>query len=200
MPAMMMARRRRLRERFGVWADLFPSMRSSFAWTACGVAIHVPANLFRKPANPPRADYKSQNSSGQFRVFGCVQFRVFTSVLYLVAMSESDDFAALFEKSLKTKPVHRGQSIEGTIVAINAKGAFVDIGGKGEATIDIAELKNEDGTIDVKVGDRVHAVVTATDGGVTISRRLARGAATNRQLEDAYRAGLTVEGKVEREV
>ena len=111
-----------------------------------------------------------------------------------------DDFAALFEKSLKAKPVRRGETIEGTIVAINTKGAFVDIGGKGEATIDIAELKDEDGVIHVKVGDRIHAVVTSTEGGLTLSHKLARGASTNRQLEDAYRSGLTVEGKVEREI
>jgi small subunit ribosomal protein S1 len=111
-----------------------------------------------------------------------------------------DDFAALFEKSLKAKPVRRGETIEGTIVAINTKGAFVDIGGKGEAIIDIAELRDEDGVIHVKVGDRIHAVVTSTEGGLTLSHKLARGASTNRQLEDAYRSGLTVEGKVEREI
>jgi small subunit ribosomal protein S1 len=111
-----------------------------------------------------------------------------------------DDFAALFEKSLKAKPLRRGQTVEGTVVAINAKGAFVDVGGKGEAMIDIAELKDPDGTIDIKVGDRIHAVVMSTERGITLSRRLARGAATNRELENAFRAGLTVQGKVEREV
>jgi len=122
-------------------------------------------------------------------------------VVYLAEMTPPDeDFAALFEKSLKVKPVRRGETIEGTIVAINAKGAFVDVGGKGEALIDIAELKDEAGAIQARVGDRIHAVVTSTEGGLTLSHRLARGAATNRQLEDAYRSGLTVEGKVEREV
>jgi len=115
-------------------------------------------------------------------------------------MSDSDDFAALFEKSLQAKPVRRGQTVEGTIVAIGAKAAFVDVGGKGEAMIDVAELKDENGAIHVKVGDRIHAVVTSTEGGLTLSYKLARGAATNAQLEDAYRSGLTVEGKVEREV
>jgi small subunit ribosomal protein S1 len=42
--------------------------------------------------------------------------------------------------------------------------------------------------------------VVSTVGGLTLSRKLMRGAATNRQLEDAFRAGLPVEGKVEREV
>ena len=35
---------------------------------------------------------------------------------------------------------------------------------------------------------------------MTLSRKLQRGAATARQLEDAYRSGLPVEGKVDRAV
>jgi small subunit ribosomal protein S1 len=52
----------------------------------------------------------------------------------------------------------------------------------------------------VAVGDRVQAVVVSTTGGLTLSRKLARGAATLRQLEDAFQARLPVEGKVERTV
>ncbi len=51
-----------------------------------------------------------------------------------------------------------------------------------------------------QVGDRIQALVTSTENGLTLSRRLARGAATDKRLEDAFRAGLPVEGKVERDV
>lgn len=116
-------------------------------------------------------------------------------------MSESDeDFASMFEASLQARHVGKGQTIEGTIVAIGAEVAFVDVGGKGEALIEIAELKNEEGALEVAVGDTIKAVVVSTEGGLTLSRRLARGAATNKQLEDAFHARLPVEGKVEREV
>ena len=111
-----------------------------------------------------------------------------------------EDFAAMFEASLQAKHIGKGQTIEGTIVAIGAEVAFVDVGGKGEAVIDIAELKNDEGALDVAVGDRIQAVVTSTEGGLTLSRKLARGAATSRQLEDAFRSRLPVEGKIEREV
>jgi len=113
---------------------------------------------------------------------------------------DPEDFAALFEASLKAKRFKEGQTIEGTIVAIGPEVAFVDVGGKGEATIDVDELKDQDGDIEVAVGDRVQAVVVSVAGGLQLSRRLARGAATNRQLEDAFRTGLPVEGKVEQEV
>ena len=116
-------------------------------------------------------------------------------------MSEpTEDFASMFEASLKAKRVEQGQTIEGTIVAIGPEVAFIDIGGKGEATIEVAELKDADGVLEVAVGERIQAVVTSTAGGLTLSRRLARGAATLRQLEDAYEAGLPVEGKVEKVV
>src|SRR5438552_17415928 len=100
----------------------------------------------------------------------------------------------MFEASVKAKRVERGQTIDGTIVAIGAKVAFVDVGGKGEALIDIAELKDDDGALEVAVGDRIQAVVISTEGGLTLSRRLARGAATNKKLEEAFHARLPVQG------
>jgi small subunit ribosomal protein S1 len=111
-----------------------------------------------------------------------------------------EDFASMFEASTKAKRFERGQTLEGTIVAIGPAEAFVDVGGKGEATIEIAELKDDEGVLEVAVGDRIQATVVSTVGGLTLSRKLMRGAATDRQLESAFRAGLPVEGKVEREV
>src|SRR5215470_18661561 len=105
----------------------------------------------------------------------------------------------MFEKSLQVKQYAKGQAIEGTIVGFGHDVAFVDVGGKGEAVVDLDELKNDAGALDVAVGDRIHAVVVSTAGGLTLSRRLARGAATLRQLEEAFESGLPVEGKVERE-
>ena len=112
----------------------------------------------------------------------------------------TEDFAAMFEASTQAKRIVRGQTIEGTIVMIGPEVAFVDVGGKGEATIDLGELKDADGRVEVAVGDRIQAMVVSTVGGLTLSRRLMRGAATDRQLEDAFQTGLPVEGRVERAV
>jgi small subunit ribosomal protein S1 len=112
----------------------------------------------------------------------------------------TEDFAAMFEASIQAKRFERGQTLEGTIVAIGPEVAFVDVGGKGEATIGIDELKDAEGHLEVAVGDRIQAVLVSTVGGLTLSRRLARGAATERQLEDAFHSGLPVEGKVEKAV
>ena len=111
-----------------------------------------------------------------------------------------EDFAAMFEASTKPKRFERGQTLEGTIVAIGPEVAFVDVGGKGEATIEIDELKDAKGELDVAVGDRIQAMVVSTEGGLALSRKLARSAATSRHLEDAFHTGLPVEGKVGRAV
>jgi small subunit ribosomal protein S1 len=109
---------------------------------------------------------------------------------------QEEDFAAMFEASVKARRFERGQTIEGTIVAFGPKAAFVDVGGKGEAEIDLEELKDADGDVEVSIGDRISAVVVSTSGGVVLSRKGVRNAATQRELEDAFNAGLAVEGKV----
>ena len=113
---------------------------------------------------------------------------------------QEEDFAAMFEASVKARQFSRGQAVEGTIVAIGPKVAFVNIGGKGEAEIDVAELKDAEGDIAASVGDRIQAMVVSTSGGIVLSCKGVRNAATQRELEDAFRAGLAVEGKVVAEV
>jgi small subunit ribosomal protein S1 len=107
-----------------------------------------------------------------------------------------EDFATMFEASTKARQVKRGETVDGTIVAIGPKVALVNIGGKGEAEIDVAELKDADGDIDVNVGDRIQALVISTTGAIVLSRKGVRNAATQRELEDAFNAGQAVEGKV----
>jgi hypothetical protein len=50
--------------------------------------------------------------------------------------SSDEDFASTFEASLQPEHFEKGQTIEGTIVAISLEVAFVNVGGKGEAMID----------------------------------------------------------------
>jgi len=114
-----------------------------------------------------------------------------------------EDFRTLFEASYAANKIRRltnGQAVEGTIVAIGAEVALIDVGAKSEAIIDLVELKNQDGVLEAVVGDRIQATVVSTMGELKLSRRLQRGAASARQLEDAFRAGLPVEGKVEKSV
>src|SRR5262245_31332920 len=113
---------------------------------------------------------------------------------------QEDEFARMLRESFAPKFHQEGQTVEGTIVAIGPEVAFVDVGGKGEATIDLAELVDPDSDAKPKVGDRVQAIVVSTTGGLKLSNRLARGAATRQRLNDAFQAGLPVEGRVEKSI
>ncbi len=111
-----------------------------------------------------------------------------------------EDFATMFEASVQAKRLEEGERVEGRIVAIGPQVALVDVGRKGEAVMDIAELKNADGEFEFAVGDLVQAMVVSTSDALTLSRKLAGAAASDRQFEAAFQNGLPVEGKVEREV
>lgn len=111
-----------------------------------------------------------------------------------------EDFARLLEESIRPRSFEEGQTVEGTVVAVTAEFAFLDIGGKGEATLDLDELRDDHGEIEVRVGDRITALVVSTQGGLRLSRRLARGAAARQQLAEAHRTGLPVEGRVEKAI
>src|SRR3954451_5622300 len=109
---------------------------------------------------------------------------------------QEEDFATMFEASVKARRVEQGQTVEGTIVAFGAEVAFVSVGGKSEAQIDLAELKDDAGHVAAVLGDRIQARVVSTSGGITLSRRGVRNAATQRELENAFETGMAVEGKV----
>src|SRR5262245_61519362 len=113
---------------------------------------------------------------------------------------QEEDFAAMFEASEKARRFERGQTIDGIVVAIGPEVAFVSLGGKSDAEIDLAELKNADGVLEVAIGDRIHAKIVSTSGGIVLSRKGVRNAATQRELEDAFSAGIAVEGKVDKVV
>ena len=104
--------------------------------------------------------------------------------------AEEEDFAALFAASLEPAVFETGQLLQGVVVLIGRDVVFVDVGGKGEATMDLAELRDEYGHLTVEVGATIEAVVVSTSGGVKLSHKLAQGAATRRELEGAYRAQL----------
>ena len=108
-----------------------------------------------------------------------------------------EDFAAMFEASEKARRFARGQMVDGVVVAIGSEVAFVSIGGKSDAEIDVTELKTADGRLEVAIGDRIQAKIVSTAGGIVLSRKGVRNAATQRELDEAFSAGVAVEGRVE---
>src|SRR5712691_3902594 len=108
----------------------------------------------------------------------------------------SEDFAALFARHEAGPTLQVGQVVKGRIFHITAENVFVDVGGKGEAWIDRAELTDEDGRLRVAVGDEVEATVVSTRDEVRLSYRLQRGAQAREALAMAASTGMPVEGRV----
>src|SRR5215475_8936081 len=108
----------------------------------------------------------------------------------------SEDFAALFAGQQTSPALEVGQVVKGRVIQIAAESIFVDVGGKGEAWIDRAELLDEDGRLRVSVGDEVEATVVSTRDEIRLSYKLQRGAQARQALAMAAETGMPVEGKV----
>jgi small subunit ribosomal protein S1 len=89
-----------------------------------------------------------------------------------------------------------GQVVKGRVISIGAENVFVDVGGKGEAWIERAELLDDEGRLRVAVGDEVEATVVAAGDEVRLSYRLRQGAHAREALAMAAQTGVPVEGRV----
>src|SRR5947208_10530241 len=110
--------------------------------------------------------------------------------------SSEEDFAAMFAQHEARRTLEIGQMVKGRVIQISDEHVFVDVGGKGEAWIDRGELADDQGRLNVKVGDEVEATVVATGDEIRLSHRLRQGAQAREALAVAAQTGVPVEGKV----
>jgi small subunit ribosomal protein S1 len=111
-------------------------------------------------------------------------------------MEQEDDFATLFAREGAKRALQVGQVVKGRILQIGEEAIFVDVGGKGEAVIERAELVDGDGKLTVKVGDEIEATVVRSGDEIRLSYRLLQGTQAREGLAVAAQTGLPVEGKV----
>jgi small subunit ribosomal protein S1 len=119
---------------------------------------------------------------------------------------ERETFAEMFEESEKNKKEgsasarkmpRMGEKVIGKIFQLGADTAFVSLGGRSEAMIDLKELQDEEGILRYGVGDEIEAHVIQTGAkGTVLSRMLAKGSATLALLTEARSTGMPVEGMV----
>lgn len=111
-----------------------------------------------------------------------------------------ESFAELFEASqAQTPTVERGAVISGEVVAIDNDWITVDTGLKSEGIVDRSEFLNEDGELEVAVGDQVQVVVDAVDNGMgqtVLSREKAKRAETWNKLEEQFNNDEIVTGVI----
>jgi len=112
-------------------------------------------------------------------------------------------FAELLEQSMGKQGgrLEPGQKVTARVLKISAEWLFIDTGQKGEGIVDIKEFLDMDGNVTVREGDTISAFfLSSKHGEMRFTTKIGGGASGNAQLEEAWLAGVPVEGSVEKEI
>ncbi|MEO9947283.1 MAG: 30S ribosomal protein S1 [Paraglaciecola sp.] len=110
-----------------------------------------------------------------------------------------ENFADLFEESLKELETRPGSIVKGTIVSIDKDIVLVDAGLKSESAIPVEQFRNADGGLDVAVGDSIDVALDAVEDGfgeTILSREKAKRHEAWVELEKAYTEKETIIGVI----
>ena len=121
-----------------------------------------------------------------------------------MADRDDEDFAALLAASETTKTRERrlsaGDVVRGRVIAVGSSTAFVAVGGKAEAAIDVGEFRDpQTGEVGLREGDEIEATVVddgSRSGSIVLKRVAGRGGHVPGELEQAFRHGIAIEGVV----
>lgn len=108
-----------------------------------------------------------------------------------------DDFLKLYEESFKS--FSEGELAIGKIIAVDKDYVLVDVGYKSEGLISIHEFKNENGEVDVAIGDEVEVMVELWDEEeerVVLSKDKAAKIKVWERIKEIFDAEGTVEGVI----
>jgi small subunit ribosomal protein S1 len=111
----------------------------------------------------------------------------------------ADSFAALFEESLSRQDMRSGEVISAEVVRIDHNFVIVNAGLKSEAFIPVEEFKNDQGELEVNIGDFVSVAIESLENGfgdTILSRDKAKRLASWLALEKALESGEMVVGTV----
>ena len=110
-----------------------------------------------------------------------------------------ENFAQLLEESFTLQEMNPGEVITAEVGAIDQNFVTVNAGLKSESLIDVAEFKNAQGEIEVKVGDFVTVTIESVENGfgeTKLSREKAKRAADWIALEEAMENGDILSGVI----
>ena len=111
----------------------------------------------------------------------------------------SESFAQMFEESLVGRQMRPGTIVSGYIVDIRNDVVVVNAGLKSEGIIPIEQFRNENGELEVSIGDTVDVALDAVEDGfgeTKLSREKAKRAQSWTHLEKAFEQSLTVMGLI----
>nr|WP_306308027.1 30S ribosomal protein S1 [Ralstonia sp. SET104] len=118
----------------------------------------------------------------------------------LIFMSQTNEsFAALFEESIARSNMKAGEVISAEVVRIDHNFVVVNAGLKSEAFVPVEEFLNDQGELEVQVGDYVSVAIDALENGygdTILSRDKAKRLASWLNLEKALESGEIISGTV----
>jgi len=114
-----------------------------------------------------------------------------------ILMTES--FAELFEMSQSIARLKPGSIVTGVVVEIRSDVVVVHAGLKSEGIVPIEQFKNDDGELDIKVGDEVKVALDSLENGfgeTVLSREKAKRSMVWDELEAALEGNATITGRI----
>ncbi len=115
----------------------------------------------------------------------------------------SESFSALLDESLGTLDMQPGSIVSGVVLDVDNDWVTVHVGLKSEGVISLDEFRNNEGNVEINIGDEVEVALEAVEDGygeTRISREKARRIATWKMLEEALETGEFVTGKIHNRV
>ena len=114
-------------------------------------------------------------------------------------MASMEEFEALLQESFEIDTPDEGSVVKGTVLAIEAGQAIIDIGYKMEGRVELKEFSAPGQPPEIEVGDSVEVYLERVEnarGEAVISRDKARREEAWDRLEKAYEAEERVEGAI----
>ncbi len=111
----------------------------------------------------------------------------------------TESFAELFEESIKQSQMQSGSILKARVVEIRPDVVIVNAGLKSEGVIPAEQFYNENGELEIAVGDDVEVALDAVEDGfgeTRLSREKAKRARSWTRLEEAFTKGEIVKGYI----
>ena len=112
-------------------------------------------------------------------------------------------FEELFESSQYNQNIKPGQIIEANVINITSDHAVLSAGLKSESFVNINQFKNNDGEVEISIGDKVNVVIEEIEDGegqTKLSRQKAKNEATWAKLIAATDTGEIITGKIQNRI
>jgi small subunit ribosomal protein S1 len=111
----------------------------------------------------------------------------------------TESFAELFEQSQSLAKLKPGAIVSGTVVEIRPDVVVVNAGLKSEGIVPIEQFRNEDGELEVELGDEVKVALDAIEDGfgeTKLSREKAKRSMVWDELEQAFEGQEAITGRI----